>query len=121
MTRAIDIDPHNDMTVKELCDAAGLKSWDGAVPQPWFDAHREEIRERGGVVWCYDEHVVGKTLFGVPVFYDTLYALVRARRTTEAFIEVLKGMVEQLQGDDLYDFDLQDLVRRMKAVEDARS
>ena len=77
-----DLDPTATMTVRDLAAAAGLITWDEAVPQPWFDAHQKEITERGPVVWSYDAHVVGPQhkLFGAPVFADTLGALARLRR-----------------------------------------
>ena len=77
-----DLDPAGTMTVRDLAAAAGLITWDGAVPQPWYDAHQKEITERGGAVWCYDAHVVGPQhkMMGAPVYFDTLGALARLRR-----------------------------------------
>jgi hypothetical protein len=54
----------------EFADIAGLKVFDMAVPQDWFDAHFAEIKKRGGVLWSYD----GKCkTFGCPIFWDQVY------------------------------------------------
>jgi hypothetical protein len=69
-------------TVRDLCDAAGVGTYDAVVPQPWYDEHRQEIEERGPVVWSYDERISGRQcrIFGAPLFADTLATLARIRR-----------------------------------------
>ena len=59
-------------TVRDRCDLAGLKVWDGAVPQAWYDENRQEIADRGGwVVWHYPEG----NILGEPMFADEVDAL----------------------------------------------
>ena len=57
------LDPHT--TVHELFKAAGYKTFDTALPQPWVDQwNRERNTEQYVVprgVWCYDE---GFGIFG---------------------------------------------------------
>lgn len=55
-------------TTKELAEAKGLRSWDYAIPQEWFDAFlaRTGVNPFGRIVWCYD----GAGVFGKAVALD---------------------------------------------------
>ena len=59
--------------------------FDFAVPQPWYDAHIEEIKEHGGwVVWhCPESRPF--MMGGTPVFGD--YLLKRARFTARTLLK----------------------------------
>jgi hypothetical protein len=69
-------------TVRSRVELAGVpEPWDGAVPQPWHDAHRAEIITRGGwVIWAY----ASGDLFGGPLFADEINK--RAAETCAAMI-----------------------------------
>jgi hypothetical protein len=44
------------MTVREMAEILGLKTWDGALPQDWFDSFLRVtgVSPFGQFVWCYD-------------------------------------------------------------------
>ena len=58
-------------TIGDVVRLAGRPgAWDAAVPQPWHDAHRQDIADHGGfVVWHYPPG----NMFGNPMFADELY------------------------------------------------
>jgi hypothetical protein len=61
----------------KLCEAAGLKVFDVAVPQPWLDQPQNLKRWKSGnwAVWSYD----GKyRTFGNPVWSTEVYRKVKA-------------------------------------------
>jgi len=51
-----------------IAKIAGLKIYDFAVPQDWFDANMKEIKRRGGAIWVYDGAKC--RMFGCPMFWD---------------------------------------------------
>jgi hypothetical protein len=54
----------------------GFTVYDQALPQSWYDEHRDEIDRRGGwAVWAYS----AASWTGEPVFADTLIALARVQ------------------------------------------
>jgi len=67
---------------RDVVELAGLPDpWDYALPQDWYDEHRQEIADHGGwAVW----HYPAGNLFGVPVFADELEQ--RAKQTAASEI-----------------------------------
>lgn len=50
----------DSMTVDEAAKAAGLTSYDCALPQSWVDAcYNRGLDVRGHFVWCYDDSLMG--------------------------------------------------------------
>lgn len=55
-----------EQTIRERCEALGLKAYDTALPQPWVDAMRARGHDvLGHVVWSYDGPNVMGEPFGV--------------------------------------------------------
>lgn len=52
-------------TVRQAAERLGLKSWDGALPQPWANRMHAKFGAwpMGVIVWCYDH----ATIFGEPI------------------------------------------------------
>lgn len=72
-----DLYLYTDFSRGQLYKAINLGTFDYAVPQEWYEAHINEIKSRGGVVWYYAEN----DYFGHPYFDDnamcTLKTLIR--------------------------------------------
>jgi len=74
---ADDLYLYVDFSRDTLYKAINIGTIDFAVPQEWYEAHMDEIKSRGGVIWYYAEH----DYFGQPYFDDsamcTLKTLIR--------------------------------------------
>lgn len=59
----MDVPDFYDISVDAQCKALGLKTYDIALPQGWFDEFFRFTGESpcGIIVWCYD-----KSVFGLP-------------------------------------------------------
>ena len=55
------------MVFQQKIEARGLKSFDTALPQDWYDLvyDRLNVNPSGHVVWCYDD-----SMFGYPRAID---------------------------------------------------
>ena len=62
-----DLYLYTDFLRCTLYKAINLGTFDWSVPQEWFEAHTDEIKSRGGVVWLYAE----KDYFGQPYYDDS--------------------------------------------------
>lgn len=76
-----DLYLYTDFSRGQLYKAINLGTFDYAVPQGWFEAHMEEIKSRGGVVWYYAE----KDYVGKPYFDDNAMCALKTliRQTLE--------------------------------------
>ena len=55
-------------TVQQAIEAKGLKVFDTALPQDWYDKFFDAtgVNPAGRIVWCYDTAI----MFGEPVAID---------------------------------------------------
>lgn len=64
-----------DTPSKNVYEAAGLKSYDFALPQDWFDERVKKDGKAPRGVWCYDS----KGIFGEFVSLDSCLAKIALR------------------------------------------